>query len=83
MRPNSGHSLSDVLKFPTIGITEDFSRLHCRPEIFANCFKMFTHSQILRIPLDEDTGIISKGFRPGFFLGISNSHFVLEVIDFN
>ena len=31
-------------KFPPIGMTEVFSRLHCRPEIFANCFKIFTHS---------------------------------------
>ena len=42
-----------------------------------------TFSKILRIPLNEDTCIISKGFRAGFFLGISDSPNVLGVIDFN
>ena len=49
--------------------------------------KMFqdinTFSKILRIPFNKDTGIISKGFRAGFFLGISDSLNVLGVIDFN
>ena len=40
-------------------------------------------SKILSIPLDEDTGIISKGFIAGFFLGISDSPNVLGVVDFN
>ena len=33
-----------VSRFPPIVITDVFSRLHCRPEIFANCFKIFIHS---------------------------------------
>ena len=42
-----------------------------------------TLSKILRIPLNEDTCIISKGFRAGFFLGISDSPNVLGMVNFN
>ena len=42
-----------------------------------------TFFKILWIPLNEDTCIISKGFRAGFFLGISDSPNVLGKVDFN
>ena len=42
-----------------------------------------TLSKILWIPLNEDTGIISKGLRAGFFLGISDSPNVLGKVNFD
>ena len=42
-----------------------------------------TFSKILRIPLNEDTGIISKGLRAGFFLGISDSPYIPSMVNFN
>ena len=75
---NSGHSLSDVLKLPPIGMTEVFSKLHCNHEIFAKCFEISTY--LLRysefIFINILVSPAGDGFRPRFFLGIGNSFLV-------